>query len=213
MKINIDNNVIDVVIVRKNIKNIYFRIDENMNLLVTTNRFVSEKEIVRLINDKIDAIRKMYYIKLNEKDSEAYFYYLGNRYNIIYDEVSSISFDEENVYVKDDKMLDKFYLRRCGEVFSSRLNDNLKLFPDDIHCRLKIRKMKTRWGVCNRLNNTITLNSELLKKDLSLIDYVIIHEICHFYHPNHGHDFWVEVAKYYPYYKRARKMLRGTHGN
>jgi len=209
MKMNIDNNLINIIIIRKNIKNIYFRIDDNLNLLVTTNKMVSEKEIIKIINDKIDSIRKMYYLKLNEKDKDAYFYYLGNRYNVIYDDkVDLISFDEENVYVKDDKMLDKFYLKKCGEVFSSRLNENLKLFPN-ISCGLKIRRMKTRWGVCNRKDNIITLNSELLKKDLSLIDYVIIHEICHFYHPNHSKFFWSEVSKYYPYYKRARKMLRG----
>ncbi len=209
MKMNIDNNLINIIIIRKNIKNIYFRIDDNLNLLVTTNKLVSEKEIIRIINDKVDAIRKMYYLKLHEKDKDAYFYYLGNRYNVIYDDkVDIINFDEENVYVKDDKMLDKFYLKKCGEVFSSRLNENLKLFPN-VSCGLKIRRMKTRWGVCNRKDNIITLNSELLKKDLSLIDYVIIHEICHFYHPNHSKFFWNEVSKYYPYYKRARKMLRG----
>ena len=53
--------------------------------------------------------------------------------------------------------------------------------------------MKTRWGVCNRSNNTITLNSELLKKEITLLDYVIVHEMCHFKHPNHSKDFWNEV--------------------
>ena len=69
--------------------------------------------------------------------------------------------------------------------------------------------MKTRWGVCNRGNNTITLNTELLKKDIDLLDYVIIHELCHFYEPNHSANFWNWVAKYYPNYKEARKRLRG----
>ena len=68
--------------------------------------------------------------------------------------------------------------------------------------------MKTRWGVCNRSNNTITLNSELLKKEITLLDYVIVHEMCHFKHPNHSKDFWNEVSKYYPYYKLARKKLK-----
>ena len=69
--------------------------------------------------------------------------------------------------------------------------------------------MKTRWGVNNRGNNTITLNSELLKKDIDLLDYVIIHELCHFYEANHSPRFWAWVSKYYPDYKLARKRLRG----
>ena len=69
--------------------------------------------------------------------------------------------------------------------------------------------MKTRWGVNNNGSHTITLNSELIKKDLDLIDYVIIHELCHFYEPNHSSNFWRHVEEYYPKYKEARKRLRG----
>ena len=48
----------------------------------------------------------------------------------------------------------------------------------------------------------------LLKKDISLIDYVIVHEMSHFYHPNHSKSFWALVSIHYPYYKTARKMLK-----
>ena len=68
--------------------------------------------------------------------------------------------------------------------------------------------MKTRWGVCNRRDNVITLNTELLKKDIDLIDYVIIHELCHFYEANHSKKFWDLVSIYYPDYKNARKRLK-----
>jgi predicted metal-dependent hydrolase len=68
--------------------------------------------------------------------------------------------------------------------------------------------MKTRWGVCNIKDKVITLNTELLKKDMSLIDYVIVHEISHLYHPNHSKNFWNLVSTHYPYYKVARKMLK-----
>ena len=69
--------------------------------------------------------------------------------------------------------------------------------------------MSTRWGVNNVTKRTITLNTELLKKDVSLIDYVIVHELCHFYEQNHSKKFWLEVEKRYPEYKLARKILRG----
>ena len=68
--------------------------------------------------------------------------------------------------------------------------------------------MKTRWGVNNLTQKTITLNSELLKKDLDLLDYVIIHELCHFYEANHSANFWRHVEEYYPHYKEARRRLK-----
>ena len=74
--------------------------------------------------------------------------------------------------------------------------------------KLKFRKMKTRWGVCNRKENAITLNTDLLKYDLEKLDYVIIHELSHFVHFNHSKEFWLLVEKYCPYYKRIRKELR-----
>ena len=209
MEIDIDGNIIKVIIVKKNIKNMYFRIDENLNLLVTVNRWVGTREIERVIKSKYEPIKKMYYSKLKEKDQDAYFYYLGNKYNVIYeDHIKEVYFDNENIYTKDDKMLDKFYLKKCREVFESRLEQQRLLFPDINVTGLKIRKMKTRWGVCNRRERVITLNSELLKRDVTLIDYVIIHELCHFYHPDHSKRFWETVSKYYPYYKKARTMLR-----
>ena len=68
--------------------------------------------------------------------------------------------------------------------------------------------MKTRWGVNNVTKRIITLNSELLRKDVDLIDYVIIHELCHFYEANHSNKFWYQVSLRYPDYKMARKRLR-----
>ena len=82
------------------------------------------------------------------------------------------------------------------------------MFNDLPDFKLRIRKMKTRWGVCNKSSMSVTLNTELIHKDVTLIDYVIIHELCHFKYMNHSASFWKEVEKYYPYYKLARKRLK-----
>lgn len=209
MVININGIDIKVVIIKKNIKNMYFRIDENSNLLITVNKFVGEKEIIKTINEKKKVILKMYNHKIKELDSNAYFIYLGEKYNIVYDNsIKQVILRGNEVYTKDDKMLDKFYLNKCLEVFQKRVDDEKHTFNNLPEFTLKLRKMKTRWGVCNVRDKTITLNTELLKKDIALIDYVIIHEMCHFYHPNHSKAFWNLVSGYYPYYKKARKLLK-----
>ena len=68
--------------------------------------------------------------------------------------------------------------------------------------------MKTRWGVCNRKNNSVTLNLELIKKDHKYLNYVIVHELSHFVHFDHSRLFWQTVSKYCPEYKIVRKELK-----
>ena len=77
-----------------------------------------------------------------------------------------------------------------------------------IKCNIMIRKMTSRWGVCNIKNHNVTLNYHLCKYDICCLDYVIVHELSHFIHPNHSREFWNLVGKYYPKYKECRKMLK-----
>ena len=71
-----------------------------------------------------------------------------------------------------------------------------------------IRDMKTRYGVCNTKLKKITLNLELIKRDVIYIDYVIVHELSHLIHPNHSKDFWGVVEEVMPNYKKIRKELK-----
>lgn len=68
--------------------------------------------------------------------------------------------------------------------------------------------MKSRWGVYNRKNHSITLNSHLIEYSIEKLDYVIIHELCHIIHFDHSKDFWLLVSKYCPDYKKIRKELK-----
>ena len=74
--------------------------------------------------------------------------------------------------------------------------------------RLRIRKMSTRWGVCNTRDKIVTLNLELIKKHPKYLDYVIIHELSHLVHPNHSKDFWRCVYDNMNDYKEVRKELK-----
>ena len=209
MKIKIKQTLIEVVIIPKKIKNIYFRVKEDLKLYVTAHPFVKEKEILKLIEENADSIYKMYQKMVKQQDYEKQFYYLGDKYDIIIDENSQeVHFNGDKIYVSSLKELNKFFNNEARRIFSQRVKQIMVQFPNIPHFSLRIRKMKSRWGVCNRGSNTITLNLDLLKKDISLLDYVIVHELCHFKHPNHSALFWQEVAKYYPNYKLARKCLK-----
>lgn len=209
MEIQLGEYLINYEIIRKNNKNIYFRFKEDGILYITCNRFVSEKEVRRLIQSNEKSLLRMYKNYLKQSENSNHFYYLGDPYTVVYDSsIIELSIADDMIYVRDDKMLDKWYKNEAMRIFGDRIKAQLINFNDIPEFSFRIRKMSTRWGVNNVTKRIITLNSELLKKDVTLIDYVIVHELCHFYEANHSSRFWAQVEKRYPYYKLARKRLR-----
>ncbi|PID51680.1 MAG: metal-dependent hydrolase, partial [Candidatus Moraniibacteriota bacterium] len=70
-----------------------------------------------------------------------------------------------------------------------------------------IRNQKTRWGSCGS-NGNLHFNCQLLCVRDALIDYVVVHELCHLKEMNHSPRFWDLVAQTMPDYKTLRKELR-----
>ena len=207
MQIEIDNNTYDIEITRKNNRNTYVRV-KNGKIIVTTNYLTSDNSIIKLINDNKKSIVNMINKDEKKQDKNNNFYYFGKKYDVIYG-FSNIEFSEDKIYVKDKKSLDKYITEDITKVFSERINYWFNTFKENIpNPNLKIRKMTSRWGVCNIKNHNVTLNYMLYKYDIKCLDYVIVHELSHFIHPNHSKDFWNLVGKYCPRYKECRKMLK-----
>ena len=207
MQVEINDNVYDVEIIKKNNKNTYIRVKDG-KIIVTTNRFVSTASIMKLINSNISSISKMINIDNKKQDKKDNFYYFGKQYDVIYG-FNSVEFDNDKIYAPDKVKLDKYILNDIKKIYQSRLDYWYNIFEEKITIpNLKIRKMTSRWGVCNIKNHNVTLNYELLKYDITCLDYVIVHELSHFIHHNHSKEFWLLVGKYYPKYKGTRKMLK-----
>lgn len=73
--------------------------------------------------------------------------------------------------------------------------------------RIAIRCQKTRWGSCSQKGN-LNFNCLLMKLPPEIIDYVVVHELCHRLQMNHSRLFWTEVEKVLPDYKKRRKWLK-----
>ena len=210
MKYELDNTVYDVQIIRKNNKNIYIRVKEDLNIYITCNYLTSERTIKKLLDDNIEPLRKMLSKAKSLEYRNSKFFYLGKAYDIIISSnIKSVLLSEDKIYAKDMKTLDKWYHEEIVRIFDERYVYVYNRFKEDIKSPiLKIRTMKTRWGVYNRKNHTITLNSKLIGYDIEKIDYVIIHELSHIIHFDHSKAFWNLVGKYCPNYKIIRKEMR-----
>ena len=72
---------------------------------------------------------------------------------------------------------------------------------------LKVRQMKTRWGVCVPAKRQITFCLRLAEKPRAAVEYVVLHEYAHFVRADHSPAFWAVVARYMPDYKARRRLL------
>ncbi len=77
--------------------------------------------------------------------------------------------------------------------------------------RIDIKKYKSRWGCCYYKENRVSFNISLVHIEKELIDYVIVHELCHFLEHNHSPLFYREIEKRLPEYKSLIKRLKEKH--
>ena len=209
MQVEINNTVIDVVIEKKKNKNMYFRFSNPTTLNVTCPYLTPMSYIKKSIEKNYQALSKMQAKACDNKESDEYFCFQGNRYITVFDEsYKSVTFDGEFVYAKDESSLDKYIKKFTKEYFINEINRIKYSFDNIPEFSLRLRKMKTRWGVCNRKLKVITLNSELIKRTKEELDYVIVHELCHFYEGNHSSRFWAHVERHFPNYKQIRKLMK-----
>ena len=197
MKTIINNQEREVIITRKRSnKNTYLRVKEDLNIYITTNYYTSLKEIEKIIKNNINSIEKMSKRQEKKQEKEEKFYYLGKEYDIVYLNCKGIILGADKVLIERGFNVNKWFLNEAKKVFKEP-------YP-----LLTIRKMKTRWGVCNVRVKRVTLNLELIKKDIKYLDYVIAHELSHLIHPNHSKEFWSLVEKVIPNYRLLRKEMR-----
>ena len=74
---------------------------------------------------------------------------------------------------------------------------------------IAIKDQKTMWASCSQKNN-LNFSYRIIKMPKIIIDYLIVHELVHLIHFNHGEDYWATVAKHAPGYKEHRKWLNNN---
>lgn len=210
MKIDIDDIEYDIIIEKKKTtKNTYIRVKDDLKIYITTNSFTPKLYIEKLILNNKKSIKRMIDNQRVKNINNSDFHYLGKRYDIVYLNNKGITLGENKVFLNHDIDIDKWYKKQALDIFKVRLDFIYNNFSRNIpYPALRIRKMSTRWGVCNTKSKTITLNLELIKRDLKYLDYVIVHELSHLIYANHSKMFWDLVLENCSDYKSIRKEMK-----
>ena len=210
MNFTYNNKNYPIIINYKNNKNLYIKVDDDFNIRINSPYLYPKLLIKKIVKENYKSIAKMIDEKERKKSVNNNTNKLfGKKINVTYSNVKGPIYNCYDLIVRDDVMLNNWYKSVSQQIFEEELKTIYEKFEEKIpYPKLKIRKMKTRWGVCNKKDDSITLNLDLVKEDKIYLDYVIVNELSHFIHFNNRKSFWLLVNKYVPNYKEIRKEMR-----
>lgn len=201
-------------------------IDSYGNVEVHAPKGISDVHVIQALEGKWEWIQqKLKEMKARTLESTVKTYergesflYLGKEYPIqishdinIQQDYVVFEGDTLHIFVKqleDDKIkqaLKRFYYQQCKMLVEKRIKSyqsHFKLKPRSI----RITDNKTNWGTCDS-RQQLTFNWKLAMAPQSVIDYVVVHEMCHMVHLNHDRSFWRLVGRILPDYKQQENWL------
>jgi predicted metal-dependent hydrolase len=212
---------------KKRRRTISLHIREDGRITISVPYRTPEAEIARFMEERKPWIsRKLSERERARKEAEKSFLpgeqfpYLGEWYPLTVEENGSqgpplkLSFgrfilNPDSVGEARDAFI-RWYKKEANEVIVSRVEiygHRLRLFPK----RVRITNARCRWGSCSR-DDCLALSWRMIMAPLSIIDYVLIHELAHIKEKNHSKRFWNEVEAILPDYRKRRLWLK-QHGH
>ena len=206
-------NLSIIHVVNFKLKNSYLQIDKNGSIILKTPK-VSDEYIQNLLLKKELWIQKQLSIFQNNKPTKINFedevLLFGEVYSIDVDEAKKLRECLEKLKINNKENIencyDKFYKSFSQEYLTNRLKYYSKVMNLN-YTNVKFKKMRRRWGSCSS-TGIITFNTEMIKLEKELIDYIVIHELSHLVHMNHSKKFHLLVSQYVPHYLELNQRLR-----
>ena len=203
----IDDQTIHYQLERKSVKNLNLRIRNDGSVYVSADDLVPIEEIDSFVRSKssfiTNAIKRFNELAEYKPQPKKYvsgetFYIQGRslRLQVSQAKKDSISSDGINIYLevknpedteRKKRIVDRYMNKQCKIVFSEIVDE---IFP-----------------ICLAKKGIITLNKQLLEAPRNCIEYVVMHEFCHFIHPNHSKHFYDFLTILMPDWKERKKLL------
>ena len=209
-------------IIRELRKSIAAEVHPDLSVVIKAPTEASDTQINAFIKRKEAWIEKQkkYFQQFNRKEPTEFLsgssvLYLGRQYQVIIEKAAyknRIKVTKNRLYIlssapqKSDEItadFQRWLLSRAEVVFAQRLTECLKSFPNLSPPKLKIRRLKKRWGSYLK-RHEIVLNPDLIKASKQAIDYVIIHDLCHAFYPRHDEDFYRLLSSKMPNWKEIK---------
>lgn len=176
--LEIEELKIPVILERGKRKTLSIQITQDVQLQIKAPMLMPEREIVRFINQRIFWIYKQ--AKRMQKDNEL---------RVCRDDKEIQELREKARVVLCERT--EFFAKKLGVTYS----------------KIRIGNQRTRWGSCSS-KGTISYNWKLILMPTAVMDYVVVHELCHLIEMNHSPRFWNMVEQVMPNYKEYRRWIK-----
>ena len=173
----------DIRIIRSSRRTISIQIDENLQLTVRAPLRMPDSAVRKFIAEKTPWIEKNMR-RMKER--------------------------QEALKAEPEEVLTAEELRELAKEALQFIPERVSFYARIIgvnYGRITIRNQRTRWGSCSGAGN-LNFNCLLMLTPPEIIDYVVVHELCHRLEMNHSPYFWAEVERVLPDYKKRRKWLK-----
>jgi len=196
----------------KNTRKLKIEVREGGALLITAPAYISETKCMDFAKQNATKLHKMIQKQLEfetKRDAlDGHFLYLGQKVPLAINAAmrKKYVFDEETLTLSKKEYFRSFLLDEAKRIILPKVEDIASFYGVGF-AKISFRDARSRWGSCSARKN-LSFSSRLIGAPRSVIEYVVIHEVCHLKELNHSRHFWSHVSTLLPTYKESEKWLK-----